>query len=298
MTSNKGVAPAWRIIVLAVLGLATLPVPAAAQSLAEAAALEDDARAQMVTSPASADTGEVAGDDDFYCRERRLGQWFYCNKPRPKPRSPSAQTPAPQASASERLASITKELDELKARAILEPSEENVIAYVRYQREQLDRATTFSDTWQRALWQNPDIDYTLQRPVSTVGKRAWTDTRKADRDTVMNRLGERYGMFYFFAQSCAACEVFGPILRSVAASHRMAVMAVSMDGGPSKDFPNYVVDSGQRARMGVPGNATPALVLFDTVTRRTVPIGFGILSADDISERIFALTNTKVGSDY
>ncbi len=72
-----------------------------------------------------------------------------------------------------------------------------------------------------------------------------------------------------------------------------------LDGrGPSKDFPNYVVDSGQRARMGVPGNATPALVLFDTVTRRTVPIGFGILSADDISERIFALTNTKVGSDY
>ncbi len=75
-------------------------------------------------------------------------------------------------------------------------------------------------------------------------------------------------------------------------------MAVSMDGGPSKDFPRYVVDSGQRARMGVPGNATPALVLFDTQTRRTVPIGFGIMSADEIMERIFVLTITKVGSDY
>jgi conjugal transfer pilus assembly protein TraF len=31
-----------------------------------------------------------------------------------------------------------------------------VIAYVRYQREQLDRASTFSDTWQRALWQAQD----------------------------------------------------------------------------------------------------------------------------------------------
>ncbi|WP_184090854.1 conjugal transfer protein TraF [Sphingomonas xinjiangensis] len=235
--------------------------------------------------------------DDFYCRERRLGQWFYCE--RPKAAEPKAPAPsAPQQSATERLAAITKQLDELKARAVLEPTEANIIAYVRFQREQLDRASLFSDTWQRALWQNPDIDYTLQRPVSTVGKRAWTDNRKADRAQVLAQLSQRYGMFYFFAQSCGACDVFGPILRSVADSNGMAVMAVSMDGGPSKDFPNYVVDSGQRARMGVPGNATPALVLFDTRTKRTVPIGFGIMTADEIMDRIFALTATKPGSDY
>lgn len=239
------------------------------------------------------------GDDDFYCRERKLGQWFYCERPQidqgPKPSEQKAAKPAQ--SASERMAAIAKQLDELKARAILEPSEENVIAYVRFQREQLDRASTFSDTWQRALWQNPDIDYTLQRPVSTVAKRAWTDNRTSDRSQVLSHLGQRYGMFYFFAQSCGACEIFAPILRSVADSHGLAVMAVSTDGGPSKDFPNYVVDSGQRERMGVP-NATPALVLFDTATRKTVPIGFGILSADEIMDRIFMLTNTKVGSDY
>lgn len=244
------------------------------------------------------DAGLEAGEDndDFYCRERKLGQWFYCEKPKPRPSEQKQAEPAQ--SASERIAAIAKQLDELKARAILEPSEENVIAYVRFQREQLDRASTFSDTWQRALWQNPDIDYTLQRPVSTVAKRAWTDNRTADRGQVLAHLGQRYGMFYFFAQSCGACEIFAPILRSVADSHGLAVMAVSMDGGPSKDFPNYVVDSGQRERMGVPGNATPALVLFDTATKKTVPIGFGILSADEIMDRIFMLTNTKVGSDY
>src|SRR3546814_14270015 len=90
------------------------------------------------------------------------------------------------------MAAITRQLDELKAKAILDPSEENVIAYVRFQREQLDRASTFSDTWQRALWQNPDLDYTLQRPVSTVGKRAWLDNRRADRDSVLASLSQRY----------------------------------------------------------------------------------------------------------
>jgi conjugal transfer pilus assembly protein TraF len=40
----------------------------------------------------------------------------------------------PQPPARERLAAIGIQLDELKARAILEPSPENVTAYVRFQR--------------------------------------------------------------------------------------------------------------------------------------------------------------------
>ncbi len=272
-----------RLAKLSMLFLTLLPIAAAAPLRAQ----ED----------ASASHDRDGGGDDFYCGERKLGQWFYCAKPKlPEPRQQAQQVP--EISAAERMAAITKQLDELKARAILEPSEENVIAYVRFQREQLDRASTFSDTWQRALWQNPDLDYTLQRPVSTVGKRAWLDNRKADRDAVLTNLSQRYGLFYFYAQSCGACELFAPILKSVADSHRMAVMAVSMDGGPNREFPNYVVDSGQRARMGVPGYQTPALVLFDTQTKRTIPVGYGVLSADEIMDRIFMLTNTKVGSDY
>ncbi len=262
------------------------------------AASAPPAIAQDQVATTAVDTADQG--DGFYCRERKLGQWFYCVRPKaePKPYARAPEESVPEASATERMAAIKQELDELKAKAILDPSEANVVAYVRFQREQLDRASTFSDTWQRALWQNPDIDYTLQRPVNTVAKRAWLDIRKADRDQVLTNLGKRYGLFYFFAQSCAACEVFSPILRSVADSHRMAVMAVSMDGGPNRDFPRYVVDSGQRARMGLQGNETPALVLFDTATKRTIPVGYGILSADEVMERIFMLTNTKVGSDF
>lgn len=278
------------------LGCVSLaPAPLMAQSLADPVISEDEGEASA-SDIEGMTQGPVQEGDDFYCGERKLGQWFYCERPKTAPKI--VQTPKPQQSASERLAKITKQLDELKAQAVLEPTEENILAYVRFQREQLDRASLFSDTWQRALWQNPDVDYTLQRPVSTLGKRAWTDNRKADRDTVLRQLGQRYGMFYFFAQSCGACEVFGPILRSVADSHGIAVMAVSMDGGPTRAFPNYVVDSGQRARMGVPGAVTPALVLFDTATKKTVPIGFGIMTADEIMDRIFSLTATKVGSDY
>src|SRR3546814_1559506 len=142
----------------------------------------------------------------------------------------------------------------MKEKATTIPREATDIYCVTLPGEQLVRASTCSYTWKRALWQNPDRDNTRPRAVSTVGKRAWLDNRRADRDSVLASLSQRYGLFYFYAQSCGACDLFSPILRSVADSHRMAVMAVSMDGGPSRDFPNYVVDAGQRARMGIPGN--------------------------------------------
>src|SRR3546814_12932642 len=95
-------------------------------------------------------------------------------------------------------------------------------------------------------------------PYTTLFRSAWLDNRRADRDAVMANLSQRYGLFYFYAQSCGACDLFSPILRSVADSHGMAVMAVSMDGGPSRGFPNYVVAAGQRAPLGGPGTRTEA----------------------------------------
>jgi len=236
--------------------------------------------------------------DAFYCGERKLGSWFYCDKPKPRAK-PEAAPPAPPAkSAAERLDAVTAELRELKARAILEPTTDNVQSYIRYQREQLDRSSLFADVWQRAVWQDPALDYTQVRPISTLGKRQWLDTRKSDRDAALLHLGERYGLFYFFAQNCAPCGIMSPILKSVADSHAIAVKAVSTDGGPSDIFPRYVVDSGQRERMGLNSRVTPAIVLFDSLTKKAVPIGYGVMAADELMDRIYTLTQTEPGRDY
>src|SRR3546814_4896852 len=110
---------------------------------------------------------------------------------------------------------------------------------------------------------------------------------KAEQEMALHNLSKRYGIFYFYAQSCGACDIFAPILRSLADGSGFNVVAVSMDGGPNRVFPNYVVDVGQHAKMGLSSKATPALVLYDTVRKRPIPIGTGILSADEITERIF-----------
>lgn len=260
-----------------------------------ALALAAPALAPAVSGPSPSSAGERAGDP-FYCGARRLGTWFYCDRPRPEP--PQPPTAAPAQSATEQLDAITTELRELKARAILDPSPANVTAYIRFQRAQLDRASLFGDIWQRAVWQTPELDYTLERPVGTVAKQQWLDARKNERDRALDQLGARYGLFYFFAQSCGACRVMSPIVKAVADSHHIAVRAISTDGGPSETFPRYTVETDQRAAMGLTAKVTPAVILFDSVTREPIPIGYGIIAADELMDRIFLLTQRKAGSDY
>ncbi|MBC2668228.1 conjugal transfer protein TraF [Novosphingobium piscinae] len=279
-------APATRVRRLIAAGLL-----AAHTSLGAAPAFAHDPAA----SPAGPPQASVASQDRFYCAERRLGYWFYCERPKSAERTAEQ---APALSATSRLDAITASLRELKARAILEPTPANVTAYIRFQREQLDRASLFSDVWQRAIWQDPALDYTLQRPVSTLGKRQWQDARSAERDAAMAHLGERYGLFYFFAQSCGACEVMSPIVESVAATWHLTVRAISTDGGPSRHFRNYTVETNQRARMALEPRITPAVVLWDAATGRPIPIGYGVMSADELQDRIYLLTTKEAGRDY
>lgn len=243
------------------------------------------------------DDNAALENDAFYCEERKLGYWFYCSKPKPASKTKTA-APAPIPDAVTRMEAITAELRELKARAILEPTPANVTAYVRFQREQLDRASLFSDVWQRAIWQDPDLDYTLQRPVSTLAKRQWQDSRASERNGVMANLSARYGLFYFFAQSCGACEVMSPIVRSVTSNWGITVRAISTDGGPSRHFPNYIVETNQRSKMGLEPKVTPAVVLWDALKGRPIPIGYGVMSADELQDRIYLLTQKEAGHDY
>ncbi len=270
--------------------------PLLARTVALAAALVTPGSA--ITAQTASRVPTVQAGDRFYCEDRRLGTWFYCDQPKVEPELPVAPPPAPAQSATEKLDAVTAELRELKARAILEPSTENVTAYIRYQRAQLDRASLFGDVWQRALWQKPELDYTLERPVGTVAKQQWLDARKGERDRALGQLGRRYGLFYFFAQNCGACRVMSPIVKSVADTHQLTVRAISTDGGPSETFPRYTVETNQRAAMGLTAKTTPAVVLFDSATSKAVPVGYGIIAADELMERIFLLTQRKAGSDY
>ena len=255
----------------------------------------------MTALPAS------AGEQHGWCggpdAVSALGWHFYCDRPEDDVEAaPQPNVPAPSAlpgmSAVERILAMRKRLEEARAAAILDPAPAKVAAYLRLQQATLERAAAFSDAFRRTVWATPEFDYTLKRPVGALAKRVWSEARREERDAVLGTLSERYGLIYLGHTDCLGCRVFGPLLRAFALRHRLDVLAVSMSGGPLEGWPEAVPDNGRAARLGLGGGPLPAVALFDTVTKRTLPVGFGVLAEDQLAERIFVLTARETGHDY
>ncbi|MDE0711408.1 MAG: conjugal transfer protein TraF [Rhodospirillales bacterium] len=241
-----------------------------------------------------ADSGEWRA----WCGEG-LGWHFYCDRDDAPDEAPSVIPPevAPS-SAHARILEMRRELEEARATAILDPSPAHVTAYLRLQQAALQRSAAFSDSFRRTVWATPDLDYTLQRPVGALAKQLWSDERRAARDAALARLGERYGLIYLGDPACAACRVFGPLLRAFALRHGLDVLAVSMTGEALEGWPEAMPDDGRAERLGFAGSPLPAVVLFDSTTQQVLPVGFGVLAEDQLAERIFALTSLEAGHDY
>ncbi len=234
-----------------------------------------------------------------------LGWHFYCDRREEEPREPQRVEPAPAPpsgdagqSAAERIEAMRRALEEARAEAILDPTPAKVTAYLRLQQETLQRAATFSDAFRRTVWATPELDYTLRRPVGALAKQVWSDGRREARDRALATLGERYGLIYLGHAGCAGCKVFGPLLRAFASRHGLDVLAVSLGGEALEGWPEAVADQGRAAKLGLGNAPVPALVLFDTATKRVLPVGFGVMAEDEMAERIFALTALEPGHDY
>ena len=224
-----------------------------------------------------------------------LGWHFYCDR---QEEAPQAEPAPGSRTATERIGEMRRQLADARAAAVLDPSRENVAAYLRLQQEALRKAAAFSDAFRRTVWATPELDYTLKRPVGALAKRLWSDRRRAEVAGALARLGERYGLIYLGRADCAGCRVFGPLLRAFAARHGLDVLAVSLDGGPLEGWPEAAPDEGRARSLGLAGTPLPAVVLFDTKTKAVLPVGFGVMAEDQLAMRIFALTALEPGHDY
>ncbi|NJM50232.1 MAG: conjugal transfer protein TraF [Sphingomonadales bacterium] len=108
-------------------------------------------------------------------------------------------------------------------------------------------------------------------------------------------LGRRYGIFYFYASTCAACRVQNPILYSLR-RQGLPVMAISQDEGPNPYFPDYKIDGKLGQRLGVPRNITPTLAAFDSLLRQTVILGSGVIEGRVIVEGLLHLLRQSGGA--
>lgn len=194
-------------------------------------------------------------EDDFFKRKERGWHWYEIFPKKKEPQNPEGKT----TSASEILSKYRKRLENHLARAILNPTSQNVLTYQKAQKEMLDRSQKFSETWMREVFENPRLDHTLKVPVNAKARHLYLDAQKRQVAQTIRGLSETYGLFFFFSGNCPYCHAFAPIVQKFSEEHGWEVLAISMEGGEVKEFPKAVPDNGLAQKWNV--EALPPLFL-------------------------------------
>jgi len=219
--------------------------------------------------------------------------WFWYRDPAPvtpRPKSKSG-TSQRQKTLSDFVA-MQQRLEDLKRVAVMNPSNNNLTAYMRYQRWVMNKSARFAERWQRLVWSVPELDYGLTgRPTNAMAINAFDDQRRdQDADTVRG-LAATHGLLFVFRSDCPFCHRFAPILKRFEQEFGMTVLAVSLDGAALPEYPHAQPDNGFAARLNP--SAVPALYLTAPTTREIQPVGFGLMSLSELIERIATLARDR-----
>lgn len=224
---------------------------------------------------------------------------WYCDLT-PDGDTPSADTSERRPEAGEKalaaLDALRKSLEATRAIALMTPTEDNVRAYIAAQEAMMDRASLFSDVWRRVVWANPDLNYQLRNPVNNLGIQLRAAERSQREKDALKEISREWGLFFVFRADCPFCHRMGEALRQLSATYGITVFPVSLDGGTLQGFPEAKRDNGLAAMLDV--RQVPFVALGNVRDRRIVPVGSGLLSVQDMVERIYVLTQTKPGELY
>lgn len=195
---------------------------------------------------------------------------------------------------------VQAEVKRLKNLAILNPTDENVLNWLEANNWVMDKSSVFADTARRVTWANPQVDYNNRNTTVNIALARQRDQRKVDFKQNIADLSRDHGIFFFYRSDCRFCHQQAPILKMLEAQYGIPVLAVSMDGGPIPNFPNARPDNGISMKIthGQGVTTVPAVFLVKKQTQESVPLGTGVISSDEIVERIWILTQTKPGQEF
>lgn len=222
------------------------------------------------------------------------------NQPKEEQEAEPSAPPPPSYKEMKTLEEVRKEIERLKNIAILDPTEENVLTWLEANNWVMDKSSVFADTARRVTWANPQVDYNNRQTTVNTSLSDYRANRRTDVEKNLADLSVDHGIFFFYRSDCRFCHQQAPILQLLKAKYGMNVMAISMDGGPIPNFPDAKPDNGisMVVSNGQGITTVPAIYLVKRDTREAVPIGTGVLAAEEIADRIWILTQTKPGDEF
>jgi conjugal transfer pilus assembly protein TraF len=286
--------------------LGTFLVLAAAMAAPRAQSMTSPSNPTMLPQALARQTADGA-EPRTYWRSTRDG-WFWYQDPVPEEK-PSPQDAPPAAakpmSEQERDLAAHKEfqqkLENSLNAAVANPTEANLAQFLETWAQARSKASLFTDRAQLLAARTPWVDETAQgtRPPNAAALRVYDQVATDQKDDLMRRLATTHGLYFFFRSDCPYCHAQAPMLRQLEQKYGFTVFPVSLDGKGIPMYPQPARDNGisqqvmETLRIPEGHFQVPFTVLAEPRTRDLLPIGFGPMTAAEMTDRIAMLLRSR-----
>lgn len=177
--------------------------------------------------------------------------------------------------------------------ALLTPSIANVAAYLQLQNQLSHQAHHFSNVWQAVLMANPELNDQLQFPTNAISRKLYYDEHNKQEASALKQLAKHYGLIFFYRSTCPYCRQFAPILKTFIKRYPFTILPITTDGKSLTVFPNSKFDVGLAKAFHV--MAEPAVFLVNPKTFKAIPVTYGLVSHDELRQRLVAISRSLLG---
>lgn len=206
--------------------------------------------------------------------------WYWHDDPK---KSPKKTIPVihPPANPANTWKLIGKMVDTARAKAILNPSVENIAHARHLQRLVVAQANLFSERWMLDLLLHPEMDESLVNPHNSNARDIYNQEKNRQKEESLSTLQTLY---YFYDGGEPYSEKMATVVQDFALNYQLTIIPISMNQKVSPVFPQSKIDGGEAKNMKV--RHIPALFSLHPVTRKPIPIAYGLTSQSDLKENI------------
>lgn len=258
-----------------------------------------------LATPAGVAVDAPASPSPDFWRQKRDG-WFWYRQPpvrkaevkvKEKDQEKASEKPITAVERKskdiEEFEEFQRQLENLRKVAIINPTPENVRTYMVFERMAYKQSTLFAEMQQSLNWVDPVFaqDVADMRPVNSIAMRVWDQQRSDTKREFMARLAKTHGLYFFVRGNCPYCHAFAPQIKRFSQATGIQVFPITLDGGGNLEYPKPALDNGIAERIGI--KMVPALVLAHPATNDYQVVSFGVVTDDEIMDRIYTLMNEK-----
>jgi conjugal transfer pilus assembly protein TraF len=147
----------------------------------------------------------------------------------------------------------------LEERAIDDPTEENVAAYLYVRRITMDKSQRFSEKVSEVTNTDPLLNENNRVPYASAGAQAIRSASRTAQEQATRELAAAGGLVVFVDGTCRFCAMQMPIVNALRAQYGMEALVVSLDGKRPRGYEGPLVkDNGLYRKLDL--KLTPSVV--------------------------------------